>query len=193
MDSEVKPVNSFFYPPDGLLIWIIIMLELFTFGALLITMCVFYKDETTVFHASRLQLNIFYGTINTLFLLVGGYCMIMAVNLAKVNSLQGARLYTIDAIISGLLFLVVKGFEYSEKICSGLVMGVNSFWNFYWMLTLFHVIHLIAGLVILFFLLSGLRKDNQENLIDDFTAGAAFWHMCDLIWLLLFPVLYLVF
>lgn len=193
MNVEVKNHKSVYYPPGGILIWIIIFLELLTFGAVLITMGVSAKEEAAIFHQSRLQLNVFYGTINTIFLLTSGYGMAMAVQYFKEENFDKSRIYMIGAMIGGALFLIMKTLEYSEKISAGLTMGVNSFWNFYWMLTLFHVVHVIVGLVILGFLLAGLRKKNNENMLEDLTAGAAFWHMCDLIWLLLFPVLYLVF
>ncbi len=91
----------------------------------------------------------------------------------------------------GVLFLILKSLEYSEKIEKGFVLGYDTFFNFYWLLTGFHVIHVIVGLVILFILHFSMKKPNV--LVEDFEASATFWHMCDLIWLLLFPILYLVF
>ena len=67
------------------------------------------------------------------------------------------------------------------------------FFNFYWLLTGFHVIHVVMGLVILGRTNHGIIKENSDTVIEDVEACAAFWHMCDLIWLLLFPVLYLIF
>jgi nitric oxide reductase NorE protein len=61
------------------------------------------------------------------------------------------------------------------------------------MLTLFHVIHVIVGMVILISVLFGIRKKTSTTTLEDMEASAAFWHMCDLIWLLLFPVIYLIF
>jgi nitric oxide reductase NorE protein len=61
------------------------------------------------------------------------------------------------------------------------------------MLTLFHVIHVIVGLVILTSVYFGVRKEDSKTSIDDVEASAAFWHMCDLIWILLFPIIYLLF
>ena len=72
-------------------------------------------------------------------------------------------------------------------------MNYNTFFSFYWMLTLFHVIHVVVGLVILLSVYFGIKKQIVTTSIEDFEASAAFWHMCDLIWLLLFPVIYLIF
>ena len=96
-------------------------------------------------------------------------------------------------MLGGLLFLVLKSFEYFDKIEAGLTMGYNTFFTFYWMLTLFHVIHVLVGLVILGSVYFGLKKTTSTTSIEDVEASAAFWHMCDLIWLLLFPIIYLLF
>ena len=61
------------------------------------------------------------------------------------------------------------------------------------MLTLFHVIHVIVGLVILISVYFGIKKEKYITYVEDVEASAAFWHMCDLIWLLLFPIIYLLF
>tara|TARA_R110002072_G_scaffold196486_1_gene353890 strand:- start:1927 stop:2112 length:186 start_codon:yes stop_codon:yes gene_type:complete len=61
------------------------------------------------------------------------------------------------------------------------------------MLTLFHVIHVIVGLVILGVIYRDLYKKKEHTNLDDFEASAVFWHMCDLIWILLFPIIYLIF
>jgi nitric oxide reductase NorE protein len=96
-------------------------------------------------------------------------------------------------MLGGVLFLVLKTFEYISKIDAGLTIGYNTFFTFYWMLTLFHVIHMLVGLVILGSIYIGINKKESTTTIEDVEASAAFWHMCDLIWLLLFPIIYLLF
>lgn len=190
---ETAQSSKLYYPPGGILIWIIIFLELLTFGAVLLAMAFYAREEPNLFHQSRLKLNVLFGTTNTVFLLFSGYCMAMAVAKLKNNDLLKTKKYMWAAIVGGLLFLGLKSVEYYEKIETGLTMGLNSFWNFYWMLTVFHVVHVLVGLVILSVLLKGIYKNQSETLVEDVVAGASFWHMCDLIWLLLFPILYLIF
>ena len=96
-------------------------------------------------------------------------------------------------MLFGILFLILKTIEYDSKLDAGLVMSTNLFFTFYWMLTLFHVIHVIVGLIILTSVFFGMIKENSTMQMEDVEASAAFWHMCDLIWLLLFPVIYLIF
>jgi len=195
MKSEVQQEsvapNNLYYPPGGILIWIIIFLELTTFAIAMIGMAYYGRQEAVIFNESRLQLNTAYGLINTIFLLTSGFFMAASVNEFKKDQFSKARYYTGLAMVLGVLFLVLKGVEYSSKIDAGLTLGHNTFFAFYWLLTLFHVIHVIVGLVILSFFYFGIK--NGTTVLEDLEAGAAFWHMCDLIWILLFPVIYLLF
>jgi nitric oxide reductase NorE protein len=79
------------------------------------------------------------------------------------------------------------------QIKHGLTLDHNIFFTFYWLLTGFHVIHVLVGIVILSSMYMSITKKNRNVNMEDIEAGAAFWHLCDLIWLLLFPVIYLLF
>jgi nitric oxide reductase NorE protein len=195
MSQVVQEHNSknILYPPGGILMWIIIYLELLTFGAVLIAMVLYSKDEPELFHLSRLELNTTFGAINTLFLLVSGYFMALTVGALKIQNITQSKLYLKLTILGGVLFLSLKTLEYFDKIEAGLTMGYNTFFLFYWMLTLFHVIHVLVGLVILASVLRTMVKKHEKLNLEDVEASATFWHMCDLIWLLLFPIIYLVF
>ena len=173
--------------------WIIIFLELITFGLALISMVYYSKENPELFHESRLQLNGVIGTINTLLLISGGFFMAQSVAYLKQENIQKSSLYLKLTMLGGVLFLVLKTFEYISKIDAGLTIGYNTFFTFYWMLTLFHVIHMLVGLVILGSIYIGINKKESTTTIEDVEASAAFWHMCDLIWLLLFPIIYLLF
>ena len=111
----------------------------------------------------------------------------------KNNNRLKSSLYFKLTMLGGTLFLILKGVEYYHKMESGITPETNVFFTFYWLLTAFHLIHVIMGLVILIWTNYGMMKKNSDTGIDDVEACAAFWHMCDLIWLLLFPVLYLIF
>ena len=195
MSTVIQQHNTKYilYPPGGILMWIIIYLELLTFGAVLVAMVWYSKDEPELFHQSRLQLNTTFGAINTLFLLISGFFMALTVVNLKVNNIAKSKLYLKLTMLGGLLFLGLKTVEYLDKIDAGLTMGYNTFYSFYWMLTLFHVIHVLVGLVILASVLRTMVKNPKKLILEDVEASATFWHMCDIIWLLLFPVIYLIF
>lgn len=193
MSTKSIDIKNIYYPPGGILLWIIIFLELFTFGMALVAMVIYSKDEAEVFHNSRLLLNTAFGTINTIFLITSGFFMALSVNYLKQKNTKKSLLFLTLTMLGGILFLGLKSFEYLDKIEAGLTIGYNTFFTFYWMLTLFHVIHVIVGLVILVSVYLGLKRGKSTTTIEDVEASAAFWHMCDLIWLLLFPIIYLLF
>jgi len=185
MESTAKiDYKNIFYPPGGILIWIIIYLELVTFGIALVFMALNARAEPELFHESRLLLNTAYGAINTVFLLSSGWCMAQSVHFLKLGNFGKSKLFLRLTILGGMLFLVLKAVEYVDKIEAGLTVGYNAF---------FHVIHVVVGVIILLVLGRTLSKKPETLKIADYESGAAFWHMCDLIWLLLFPIIYLLF
>ena len=193
MDLVKENSKNIYYPPGGILLWIIIFLELFTFGVALVAMVMYSKDEPEVFHSSRLLLNTTFGIINTIFLITSGFFMTQVVISFKALDNKKSTFYLKLTMLGGVLFLILKSIEYYGKMEAGLTVNHNTFFTFYWMLTLFHVIHVVVGLVILGTVYVGLNKKDKVLELDDVEASATFWHMCDLIWLLLFPVIYLIF
>lgn len=192
MKTITSTIKNIYYPPGGILMWIIIYLELITFCMAMLAMAYYNLEEPNVFHESRLLLNANYGVLNTVFLLTSGFFMAITVNEVKARNREKAKRYVLLTMCFGTLFLILKSVEYYAKIEAGLSIGYNTFFSFYWMLTLFHVIHVIIGLVILSSVYLSL-KHKKELVLEDIEASAAFWHMCDLIWLLLFPIIYLLF
>jgi len=192
MEKTTNLNKNIYYPPGGILMWIIIFLELFTFGAALLALAYYSKENPEEYHQSRLLLNPVFGTINTIFLLTSGYFMARAVGFYKKNERKKTNQFLILTMVGGLLFLVLKSIEYSMKIEHGYTISYDTFFSFYWFLTLFHVIHVLVGLVILVSIYFGINKKESETKLEDVEASAAFWHMCDLIWLILFPMLYLI-
>jgi len=193
MNTSKINYSNIYYPPGGILMWIIIFLELITFGMALVAFVFYGSENATIFHESRMQLNTFFGATNTVFLLTSGFFMANAVHEFKEQNIQKSSVYFKLTMLGGFLFLGLKSVEYYHKIDSGITLDTNMFYTFYWLLTGFHVIHVIIGLVILAWTNYGMKKKNSDTVIDDIEACGAFWHMCDLIWLLLFPVIYLIF
>ena len=129
------------------------------------------------------------GTINTILLLTSGFFVAKGIHFFKAANIKKTLFYFNCAMLGGFGFLVLKSFEYYEKLQAGLHMDYNSFFRFYWLLTGFHFIHVLVGLVILLVITFSIRKKQTEASFEDIEASASFWHMCDLIWLLLFPIL----
>ncbi|WP_140485007.1 cytochrome c oxidase subunit 3 [Flavobacterium sp. GSA192] len=193
MNTQEINYKNIYYPPGGILMWIIIFLEIITFGMALVAFVFYGNQEADLFHESRLQLNTVFGAVNTVFLLTSGLFMAAAVHEFKGRNSKKASFYLKLTMLGGILFMLLKSVEYYHKIESGISLDTNMFYTFYWLLTGFHLIHVIIGLVILGWTNYGMTKKNSDTVVEDVEACAAFWHMCDLIWLLLFPVLYLIF
>ena len=185
--------KHFLYPPGGILLWMLISLELFTFGAAIVVMMFSAHHEPSLFHASAAKLDAIKGSVNTVVLLTSGYFMALCVHNFRHGKTAASHRFLGLTLAAGLVFITIKSFEYSHKIAEGYTIGTNTFFDFYWFLTGFHLAHVIAGMVILLGWYITHRRSEHASALDGLEASAAFWHMCDLIWLFLFPVLYLIF
>ena len=121
---------SIYYPPGGILLWMIIFLELITFGIALIAMVYYSKEEPHIFHDSRRMLNATYGMMNTIFLLTSGFFMAAAVKELKSGVIKKSKTYLITTMLFGFLFLVLKSIEYTGKLNEGLNMAIIPFLPF---------------------------------------------------------------
>lgn len=187
--SKVPRPTALAEPPGGIFIWMLVALELVTFGAALIAFAVSGHSNPEGYHASRQLLDQHLGLANTLFLLTSGYFMAETLRHFRASRPAKARHSLILALGGGVLFLICKGIEYIDKVGHGHTLGSDPFITWYWLLTVFHLMHVLVGMVILLRLLATLDRVSE----DDLEAGGIFWHMCDIIWLLLFPALYLAF
>lgn len=188
--TPTPPPSAPFYPPGGLLIWSLVLMELFTFGVALIVFGVNERAAPEVFKVGRENLNLFFGFTNTAFLVISGYFMATAVERFKGGG--NSRTPILIAMAGGVLFLILKGFEYYGKVDAGMTLGYDVFTTYYWLLTVFHVLHVAIGLIILNVMQRRLRPNAKTALkAEDLEASAVFWHMCDLIWLIIFPIIYL--
>ncbi|HHO55352.1 MAG TPA: nitric oxide reductase [Trueperaceae bacterium] len=184
--------KAFLYPPGGILIWIIILVELITFAAGLTIFSIQRNANPELFYESGQLLLQNVALINTIILITGGYFMAMAVSVLKKGDYKKSSSWTLAAIVTGLAFLLLKSYEYYQKLEHGISLDYNSFFTFYWLLTGFHYLHVLIATLILVGVYFNTKagKYSQDNFLD-VESSAAFWHMCDLIWLLLFAIIYL--
>lgn len=189
LDTAARELTD---PPGGLLIWIIVWLELFTFGLGMAAFIVQQRAAPEIFETSRALLNQNLALANTLILITGGYFMVRSLRALREENNRASSYWILAAIASGAGFLFLKSVEYYQKISHGIGLEHNSFFTFYWLLTGFHFLHVALGTVLLLALVRGIRKGvyNGSNSLDVESCGV-FWHMCDLIWLMLFPTFYL--
>ncbi|PKL74382.1 MAG: cytochrome-c oxidase [Candidatus Melainabacteria bacterium HGW-Melainabacteria-1] len=175
--------------PGGLLIWIVFLVEMGTFALFFLVFAWLSRAEPEVFASSQALLHPDLGTLNTLILLSGSWLAARAV----LASRKGTSIspWLLGTGLSGLVFLGIKLLEYSQIFAQGIRLSTNAFWFNYLFLTLLHNLHVIAGIYFLFYLAWHLRRgplssENRRRL----EAAALYWHLVDVIWVLLFPLIY---
>ncbi len=170
--------------PGEPIMWILIASELAVFGAGLAALLGARALDPHVFAAGQATLDRTAGALNTLVLVTSGYCAAIAVRRTEAERIAAARGWLGAAAALGLVFLLVKAREYADKAAHGIGIETDAFFTFYYLLTGFHALHVVAGMVILGLVAIRPNPANVET-------GAQFWHMVDLVWVLLFPVVYL--
>jgi len=181
LDTGWGPLSEL---PGNPMIWLLIISELLIFGVGFVAFAVAFVRDPETFRASQDTLNRLAGAINTMVLLTSGMFAALAVRAEAEGRTGTMRLHVGLAIALGLVFLSVKAVEYSAELAAGHTIDTNTFFALYWLLTGFHALHVVLGIIILAIVSIWHSLDNLET-------GAAFWHMVDLIWVILFPVAYL--
>jgi cytochrome c oxidase subunit III len=185
--------------------WIFLIGEVLFFGALFTAYMVYrYYYPDTFAEASR-SLDVVLGTINTFILLTSSLTMALAVNAAQIDNRKLLVIFLVLTIILGLLFVGIKGYEYLHKFEEGLFPGAGflyegdqpaqarMFFSLYFIMTGLHAIHMLLGMAMLALLaiLSWIGVFNRTNYAPIELTGL-FWHFVDLVWIFLFPLLYLI-
>ena len=172
-------------------VWVFIFGDLLVFAAFFITFAVERLGELELFARSQALLDRQLGLLNTLLLLTSSWCVAQAVGAARRKDPRG-RLLIAGAILLGLGFVVVKFFEYSAKISAGITLNTNSFFIFYYMFTAIHLLHVLIGLGVLTLIYTRFDRSGQFRAdLSLIEGGGAFWHLVDLLWIVLFALLYL--
>lgn len=179
-------------PPGGILVWIIVLVELLTFGMGLVVFQVQASEHRKIFEAGRSSLNQPIGMINTMILLTGGWFMTIALQTIRSGEERRSQRWLTFTILSGVGFMLLKLFEYAEKLNHGYDLHADTFFTLYWLLTVFHFIHVAIAVVILSVMWYGIHRGKYTAKDhEDVESSGVFWHMCDLIWLFVYPVVYL--
>ncbi len=186
------PVRAARYLPGDPDVWIFIFLELLMFGAFFVAYIVYWMLDVDAFTASQLQLDRNLGLVNTLFLVISSWAVVSAVHHAKVGRTRRVAPHLAFAIALGIAFMVVKYVEYAAKLDEGVSLMTDSFFMFYFCLTGIHLLHVVAGTVILVVCWANARAGRYHaGNVTCLETGASYWHMVDLLWIFLFPLLYL--
>lgn len=167
------------------MMWVLIGSELLVFGGALLAFSGARLADAGAFAAAQDQLDRLMGLANVFVLLSSGLFAALAVEASREHHRRRIRWNLAAAGVLGVVFLAFKLREYAAEAAVGIGLDSGTFFTLYFLITGFHALHVALGLVILAIVAVWPSRMNVET-------GAAFWHMVDLVWLLVFPVLYLV-
>jgi len=186
------------HPETGLVnsklgIWLFLASEVMLFGALFSTYIILRLGSVEWPHGSTI-LNVPLATINTMALISSSVTMVMSWASLKTNDLPKYKLYMGLTVALACVFLVIKYFEYSAKFHHGLFPSTSTFLAIYFTMTGLHALHVACGMgVNAYFAAFGRRmwQSNPQWLTNRVENAGLFWHFVDLVWIFLFPILYL--
>ncbi|MDX1692439.1 MAG: cytochrome c oxidase subunit 3 [Ketobacteraceae bacterium] len=174
-------------------VWLFLFIELTTFALLFVSYAVLYRLNPEVFRAGQNSLAMSWGAINTLLLLTSGMSMVLATSASSEGCLQQVRAALRWTFLLGAAYLVSKFSEWCLLFSNGITMSSNRFYGFYYFLTAFHWMHVLLGLICVIRVRNGLRPEQLKDLHPDaLESVAAYWHTLDLLWIVIFFLLYLI-
>jgi len=187
--SEIEPELL----PGDLAIWLFIFMELLVFGIFFIVYAIMRLKNIEMFNQYQLTLNRELGAANTLLLITSSYFVVRAVHAIRLNNVSNCIHWLYAALAGGTGFLILKSLEYYDKFSAGIRLSTNTFYMFYLSLTLFHFLHVILGMLILFaIVIKACRGAYSDQNYTGVETGASYWHMVDLVWIILFPLVYII-
>ena len=173
-------------------VWVVILGELTVFAAFFSAYLWARAQDPAVFEASQAHLSQGRAVVNTLLLLTGSLCVAAAVRAVRAGHRRSARPLLLGAVAGGVAFLLLKILEYHALLDAGFSPATNDFFTYYFVLTWVHLLHLVVGMSILGFLSFLVRKEElTPREFGYLEGGGCFWHMVDALWIVLFPLLYL--
>lgn len=183
--------------------WIFIFTEILLFGGLFLVYAIMRHKYPSDFHIASQQLNTFIGALNTVVLLASSMTVAMSISAVQKKETRRASILLVITLFCAGVFLVNKYFEWGHKIQLSLFPGSTLmmqlkygyilFFSLYFFMTGLHLLHLVIGTIVLSVALIKIRlgiiHEDHYVLLEN---GALYWHLVDLIWIFLFPLLYLI-
>ncbi|KRR02822.1 copper oxidase [Bradyrhizobium jicamae] len=171
--------------PGDPMMWVLVFSELVAFGLFLGAFIVAHAVKPAIFASGQTSLDATLAGYNTIVLVTSGWAAAKGVASARANARRHARLWLLLAMVLGGSFVTIKFFEYAHEIGSGIGLETSMFFTLYFLLTGFHLLHVCLGIIILAVVCSQADPVHVET-------GTIFWHMVDLVWIVMFPIVYLV-
>lgn len=191
MSTSPEATLSARHLPGDLAMWFFILAELTVFAILIIVFAVTQHLDVEGFRTGRAQLDLSTALALTLTLLTAGFCAALAVEQVRRGRQRRAAVLLGVAVLLGLAHVMLKSGEYHHLVARGLDLEYSTFFTLFWLITGFHFLHVLLGLVILGWMtLRCLRGAYRSDALGGLESGALYWHMVDLVWVVLFPLVY---
>ena len=171
--------------PGDPMIWVLIFSELAAFGLFLGAFAVARAVSPAVFASGQATLDARLAGLNTIVLVTSGWAAARGIAASRAGQPRSSRHWLLLAMGLGAAFVTIKLAEYAKEIASGTDLETSPFFTLYFLLTGFHLLHVCLGIVILAVVCRRATPLGVET-------GTAFWHMVDLVWVVMFPIIYLV-
>ncbi len=188
---EARPDTGLFNAKLG--IWLFLASEVMLFGALFSSLVLLRTGADHWPHGWE-ELNILLGTVNTFVLILSSVTMVMSWASLRLKDFGKYRFYMGSTILLALVFMVVKAFEYGAKFEHHLFPSTSNFFATYFTLTGLHGLHVLGGVIVNgYFWGPGAKlwKKDPERFTNRIEIAGLYWHFVDLVWIFLFPTLYL--
>ncbi|MBI0534955.1 cytochrome c oxidase subunit 3 family protein [Roseomonas sp. KE2513] len=180
--------------------WLFLGSEALLFGGLMMAFTVNRVLHGDAFAAAGHETNVVYGTVNTLVLLSSSLTMAIGAEAARAELRKPTLIGLSLTILFALTFLVIKGFEWRDDFREGLFPGpgfklqepaTEIFFAFYWVMTGLHGLHVTAGIAVITWFTWQAWNGKRALRSPAFEAAALYWHLVDIVWVFLYPLLYL--
>ncbi|MDB4859449.1 cytochrome c oxidase subunit 3 [Candidatus Marinimicrobia bacterium] len=191
-NEELRPDTGLYNAKLG--IWLFLASEVMLFGGLFSAYIMLRLSDPNWASYGQDALNVPLATLNTTVLITSSITMVMSWVSLKLNDLKKYKLYMGLTLLCSFGFLIIKYIEYSSKFSHGLFPSTNNFLAVYFVLTGLHMLHVIGGIVVNgYFFGPGLKMWNTEpeRFTNRIEVAGLYWHFVDLVWIFLFPALYL--
>jgi nitric oxide reductase NorE protein len=169
--------------------WVFVLGDLVIFSSYFIIFMIYRNQERELFLESQQNLSLTVGVLNTLVLLASSWFVARSVQLTRSGEHSRAMRLTVGGGLCGVAFMLIKAYEWSSKVAQGYTFPSNDFFMFYYMLTGVHLFHVALGLVFLGVAYFELRNPRQRR-VSMVETGATYWHMVDLLWVVIFALVY---
>jgi nitric oxide reductase NorE protein len=173
--------------------WVFILGDMTVFALIFGAYSWTRRRDAGGFLASQSHLSEPLGALNTVLLLTSSLLVVLGVRAARTSAGTLAGRFFAAAFVCGIAFCAVKYVEYSTVWSGGFTISASDFWQYYYILTGLHLLHLTLGLAFLALVIAAVRRSHiSKGRYAAIEGAACYWHMVDLLWVVLFPLLYIV-